>query len=154
MDSFQGGIAMRRNALGSIGVCLGLLIATAPVMAHHSFAAEYDRSKPIKFTGTVTKVEWMNPHIYYYVDVKDQGGKVTSYAVEGGTPNSLRRQGWGKDSLKTGDTVTVDGFLAKNGSNHVNGRTVMLPGGKRVFGGSADDGGPGGPEYAPGRRGQ
>src|SRR5207247_3095930 len=70
---------------------LGLLSATAPVMAHHSFAAEYDRSKPIKFTGTVTKVEWMNPHIYYYVDVKDQSGKITNYAVEGGTPNRDRK---------------------------------------------------------------
>ena len=86
----------------------------------------------------------MNPHIYYYVDVKDGSGKITNYAVEGGTPNSLRRQGWGKDSLKTGDTVTVDGFMAKNGSNHVNGRTVTLPDGKRVFGANADDGGPGG----------
>jgi len=142
---------MRRRAFVCVAVCLGLLSATAPVMAHHSFAAEYDRSKPIKFTGTVTKVEWMNPHIYYYVDVKDQSGKITNYAVEGGTPNSLRRQGWGKDSLKTGDTVTVDGFQAKNGSNHVNGRTVTLPGGKRVFGGSADDGGPG-TEYTPGNR--
>ena len=134
---------MRRNALGFAVVCFGFLCAVAPVLAHHSFAAEYDSTQPIKFTGTVTKVEWMNPHIYYYVDVKDELGKVTNYAVEGGTPNSLRRQGWGKDSLKAGDIVTVDGFRAKNGSNHVNGRTVTLPGGKRVFGGSADDGGPG-----------
>ena len=135
---------MRRNVFGFMTVIFGLLCAVAPALAHHSFAAEYDRSKPVKFTGTVTKMEWMNPHIYYYVDVKEQTGKVTSYAVEGGTPNSLRRQGWGKDSLKTGDTVTVEGFMAKNGSNHVNGRSVTLPDGKKVFGGSADDGGPGG----------
>ena len=134
---------MRRNVFGFLTVIFGLLCAVAPALAHHSFAAEYDRSKPVKFTGTVTKMEWMNPHIYYYVDVKDQTGKVMSYAVEGGTPNSLRRQGWGKDSLKTGDTVTVEGFMAKNGSNHVNGRSVTLPDGKKVFGGSADDGGPG-----------
>jgi len=134
---------MRRHLSGLTAVCFGFLCAAAPLLAHHSFAAEYDRGKPIKFTGTVTKVEWMNPHIYYYVDVKDTSGKVTNYAVEGGTPNSLRRQGWGKDSLKNGDTVTVDGFLAKNGSNHVNGRTVTLPDGKRVFGANADDGGPG-----------
>jgi hypothetical protein len=133
---------MRRSVFGFMTVGFGFLCAAAPVLAHHSFAAEYDRSKPVKFTGTVTKMEWMNPHIYYYVDVKDQTGKVTSYAVEGGTPNSLRRQGWGKDSLKTGDTVTVDGFMAKNGSNHVNGRSVTLPDGRKVFGGSADDGGP------------
>jgi len=135
---------MKRTALIMFLLALlALLSMSASLEAHHSFAAEYDRLKPIKFTGTVTKVEWMNPHIYYYVDVKDAGGKITNYAVEGGTPNSLRRQGWGKDSLRIGDTVTVDGFLAKNGSNHVNGRTVTLPDGRRVFGGSADDGGPG-----------
>jgi hypothetical protein len=133
---------MKRSVFAIMAAGFGLLCAVAPVLAHHSFAAEYDRNRPIKFTGTVTKVEWMNPHIYYYVDVKDTSGKVTNYAVEGGTPNSLRRQGWGKDSLKTGDTVTVDGFMAKNGSNHVNGRTVTLPDGKRVFGANADDGGP------------
>jgi len=131
---------MRRNVFGILAAGFGLLLASAPLLAHHSFAAEYDSKKPIKITGTVTKVEWMNPHIYYYVDVKDTSGKVTSYAVEGGTPNTLRRNGWGKDSLKTGDNVTVEGFMAKNGSNHVNGRTVTLPDGRRVFGGSADGG--------------
>ena len=133
---------MRINAI-VLGITLALFAGAIPLLAHHSFAAEYDANKPIKITGTVTKVEWMNPHIYYYVDVKDAGGKVINYAVEGGTPNSLRRQGWGKDSLKAGDIVTVEGFMAKNGSNHVNGRNVKLPNGKRVFGGSADDGGPG-----------
>ncbi|HYR85612.1 MAG TPA: DUF6152 family protein, partial [Terriglobia bacterium] len=121
---------MRRNVFGILAAGFGLLLASAPLLAHHSFAAEYDSKKPIKITGTVTKVEWMNPHIYYYVDVKDTSGKVTSYAVEGGTPNTLRRNGWGKDSLKTGDNVTVEGFMAKNGSNHVNGRTVTLPDGR------------------------
>jgi uncharacterized protein DUF6152 len=132
---------MKRAILGL--VILGLLMAAVPVLAHHSFAAEYDSTKPIEFKGTVTKVEWANPHIYYYVDVKDKDGKVTNYAVEGGTPGQLYRQGWRKDSLKVGDEVTVSGFRAKDGSNHVNGRRVTLPGGKRVFGGSADDGGPG-----------
>ena len=84
---------MRRSVFAFSAACFGLLCAVAPVLAHHSFAAEYDRNRPVKFTGMVTKVEWMNPHIYYYVDVKDTAGKVTSYAVEGGTPNSLRRQG-------------------------------------------------------------
>jgi hypothetical protein len=125
-------------------VIAGLLMAAMPVMAHHSFAAEYDSTKPIELKGVVTKVEWANPHIYYYVDVKGKDGKVTNYAVEGGTPGQLYRQGWRKDSLKVGDTVTVSGFSAKDGSNHINGRRVTLPDGKRVFGGSADDGGPGG----------
>ncbi len=101
---------MRRNALGFAVVCFGFLFAVAPVLAHHSFAAEYDSTQPIKFTGTVTKVEWMNPHIYYYVDVKDEAGKITNYAVEGGTPNSLRRQGWGKDSLKKPTTPPPSKF--------------------------------------------
>ncbi len=133
---------MKRATLGL--VIVSLLMAAVPVMAHHSFAAEYDSTKPIEFKGTVTKVEWANPHIYYYVDVKDKDGKVINYAVEGGTPGQLYRQGWRKDSLKVGDEVTVSGFRAKDGSNHVNGRRVILPGGKRVFGGTADDGGPGG----------
>src|SRR5438477_12044267 len=125
------------------GLCVVLVMAaTVPLFAHHSFAAEYDRSKPIKFTGKVTKVEWMNPHIYFYVDVADSG-KTTNYAVEGGAPNGLYRNGWRKDSLKAGDMVTVDGWRAKDGSNTVNAGSVVLPDGKKVFAGSADDGGPG-----------
>ena len=134
---------MRRNAYGFPAAALALLFAAAPALAHHSFTAAYDRSKPITFTGTVTKVEWMNPHIYYYVDVKDDAGKLTNYAVEGGTPNQLYRRGWRKDSLRVGDVITVSGFRAKNGSNHVSGREVTLPDGSRVFAASPDDGGPG-----------
>jgi len=133
---------MRRHFLAVTSLGFGLLIAAAPLVAHHSFAAEYDRSKPIKFTGKVTKVEWMNPHIYFYVDVKDDAsGKVINYAVEGGAPNGLYRNGWRKDSLKAGDAVTVDGWRAKDGSNTVNAGNVLLPDGKKVFAGSADDGG-------------
>ena len=143
---------MGRNAF-ALAVA-GLLWAALPALAHHSFAAEYDAQKPIKITGTVTKVEWMNPHIYYYVDAKDASGKTTNYAVEGGTPNQLYRQGWRKDSLRVGDTVTVSGFRAKNGSNTVNGRMVILPDGTRVFGGSSDDGGPGAEGYGGGRKGE
>jgi hypothetical protein len=138
---------MRRKALRLGAAAVGLAMAACPLLAHHSFAAEYDSKKPTKLTGTVTKVEWMNPHIYYYMDVKDSDGKVVNYAVEGGTPGSLYRQGWRKDSLKVGDLVTVEGYLAKNGSNTVNGRKVVLPDGRRVFGGSADDGGPGAEGY-------
>jgi hypothetical protein len=133
-----------RRLLAVLSLGAGLLMAVAPALAHHSFAAEYDRSKPIKFTGTVTKVEWMNPHIYFYVDVKDAAtGKVINYACEGAAPNGLYRNGWRKDSLKAGDTVTVDGWRAKDGSNTMNAGTVILPDGKKVFAGSADDGGPG-----------
>ena len=134
---------MRRKAGGFAVTVLGLLLAAAPALAHHSFVAEYDRNQPIKFTGTVTKVEWMNPHVYYYVDVKGDDGKVTNYAVEGSTPNQLYRQGWRKDSMRVGDIITVKGFRAKNGSNHISGREVLLPDGSRLFGGTPDDGGPG-----------
>ena len=135
---------MRRNLLVVSGLCAGLLLLGAlPLIAHHSFAAEYDNNKPIKFNGKVTKVEWMNPHIYFYVDSKDPSGKNVNYAVEGGAPNGLYRQGWRKDTLKIGESITVEGYLAKDGSNTVNARNVTLADGKRIFAGNNDgDGAP------------
>jgi hypothetical protein len=118
-----------------------LLAAGLPVLAHHSFSAEYDSNSPITLKGKVTKVEWMNPHVYYYVDVKDEKGAVKNWAVEAGAPNGLYRQGWRKDSLKIGDVITVEGYRAKDSGDHVNGRSVTLANGKRVFAGS-EDGGP------------
>jgi len=132
---------MKRQLLPILTLLSGLLMAASPAVAHHSFAAEYDRAKPISFKGKVTKIEWMNPHIYFYVDVTDANGKVINYACEGGAPNGLYRNGWRKDSLKAGDMVTVDGWRAKDGSNTVNAGSVILPDGKKVFAGSADEAG-------------
>ncbi len=121
----------------------GLLVGAAmPVFAHHSFAAEFDDKKPLTLNGQVTKVEWMNPHIWLYLDVKDESGSVTHWQCEGGAPNGLTRQGWGRESLKAGDQVTIDGFRAKDATNTCDSRSVKLPDGRKVFSGTADDGGP------------
>ena len=118
----------------------GLMIAALPMLAHHSFSAEYDRAKTVQLKGTVTKVEWMNPHARFYLDVAD-GGKTTNWEFELGSPNGLMRQGWTRNSLKIGDVVQVNGSQAKDGSNLVNATNVSFENGKRVLGGasSADD---------------
>jgi len=132
-----------RAKLGVIAAALGLLFSAAPVRAHHSFAAEYDSAKPMTVKGTVTKLEWTNPHARFYVDVKDDKGKVTNWNFELGSPNVLARQGWKRTSMKEGDVVTVEGYLAKDGSNFANARRVTLADGRKVFAGSADaEGGP------------
>ena len=120
-------------AIAAIAMSAG----AASVMAHHSFAAEFDASKPVKFTGTVTKIEWMNPHAYFYIDVKDTSGKVESWGLEMGSPNGLMRQGWTRNSLKVGDEVTVEGSMAKDGSKIANARTVTLASGTRLFAASS-----------------
>jgi hypothetical protein len=121
----------------------GLVMAAAlRVYAHHSFAAEFDANKPVSLTGAVTKVEWGNPHIWVYLDLKDDKGGVNHWQCEGGAPNTLTRNGWSKDSLRADSQVTIEGFLAKDGSKTCNMRTVTLPDGRSVFAGTSGDGAP------------
>jgi hypothetical protein len=122
-------------AVAAAGICL--VCSAVPLLAHHSFAAEYDSTKKITITGAVTKVEWMNPHARFYVDVKGADGKITNWNFELGAIPVLLKQGWRKDSLKEGDQVTVEGSRAKDGSFSANARSVSLPDGRRVFAGSS-----------------
>jgi len=128
---------------GLLGCAAALALASAlsmPLAAHHSFAAEYDSSKPITLTGTVTKIEWTNPHAFFYIDVKDEKtGQVANWAAEMNSPNSLMRLGWTRDSMKVEDVVTVQGSLAKDGSKLLNARSVvMTKTGQRLFAGSSE----------------
>jgi hypothetical protein len=116
---------------------LALLFSRPSAYAHHSFAAEFDSDKPVQITGTVTKVEWTNPHVRFYVDVKNDRGEVVNWNIELGPPLILRRLGWRQDSLKLGDQVTVEGYLAKDGSSLANAKKVTLPDGRSVFAGSS-----------------
>lgn len=112
-----------------------LLLASLPALAHHSFAAEYDTRAPIALKGVVTKIEWTNPHIYYYVDVKDESGNVANWAFEGYPPNTLRRVGFSRDLLKVGDTVNVTGWAARDGSKRAASRELTLSDGRTIFSG-------------------
>jgi hypothetical protein len=125
------------------GVALALcFLAPLPSLAHHSFAAEYDQKAPVTFKGVVTKLDWMNPHVYFYVDATDVEGRVVHWACEAGNPNALARRGWKKNSLKAGDEITVQGFRAKDGTFTMNARSITLADGTKVFAASSEDGGP------------
>ena len=132
----------RRLTLAAAGVALSLVLAAAPVRAHHSFAAEFDANQPVTIKGTVTGMDWVNPHSWIHIDVKNPDGTVTEWMIEGGTPNTLFRRGFTKDSLKAGTEIVVDGYRAKNGKNRANGRDLILPDGKRLFLGSSGTGAP------------
>jgi hypothetical protein len=122
----------------TMAVVAGLLLAAPSSIAHHNFVAEFDASKPITLTGTVTKLEWTNPHTWFYMDVKDEGGSVTNWAMEMGSPNSLMRAGWTRSSMKAGDVVTVEGFRSRDKSNVGNARVVLLTStGQRLFAASS-----------------
>lgn len=140
---------MTRTCFTILRGALGALLGIAPLAAHHSFAAEYDINKPVSVTGVVSKVAWVNPHAYIYVTMTDAAGKSSTYAFETSSPNALMRRGWHRTTLKEGDKVTVDGYLAKDGtpladgSIHANARLFTTAGGESVFAGSsAGDGGP------------
>ena len=123
-----------------------LLLAAVPVWAHHAFAAEFDADKPIKYKGTVTKMEWINPHAWIHIDVKGEDGKVTSWMIEAAAPNSLLRRGFTKESLLAGTEIVVEGFQAKDGSNRANGSVITFTDGRKLFvGAPAND-----PGAAPG----
>jgi Family of unknown function (DUF6152) len=123
----------------------GMAFGASPLLqAHHSFASEFDAAKPIKLTGTVTKVEWRNPHTYFFVDVKDEKGSIHNWAMELGSPNVLMRRGWTRDSLKIGDQVTVEGARARDMSYKGNAQSVTMTSGKQLFNGSAQENAAGG----------
>jgi hypothetical protein len=121
---------------------MGLVVSTVPMIAHHAFSAEFDAKRPVKLRGVVTKMEWINPHSWIHIDVKDASGKVTPWMDEGGAPNALLRRGFTKKSLPVGTEVLIEGYQAKDGSNRANGRDITLPDGSKLFVGSSGTGAP------------
>ena len=128
---------MRRRGSFALVAGLGMILAAIPSLAHHSFAAQFDRNKPATLTGPVTRIEWINPHARFFMDAKDANGKVVNWEIELTSTAGLLRRGWTRNSLKIGETVTVNGSMAKDGSNVANATTVTLSDGKRVFAGSS-----------------
>jgi hypothetical protein len=134
-----------RTPLVVLAATLAVVGVVPPLAAHHSFAAEFDGSKPVTLKGTVTRMEWTNPHAWLHIDVKGPDGKVASWMVEGGAPNALLRRGWNRNSVAVGTAVVVQGFRARDGSNRASGGDLTLPDGKKLFIGSTGTGAPGDP---------
>ncbi len=134
---------MRRTvAFTCIGVGLGIFTALAPVLAHHAFSSEFDAKKPVRLRGNITKMEWVNPHAWMHIEVKNDAGVSENWMIEAGPPGALVRRGWRKDSVKPGVEVLIEGYRAIDGSNKANGRDVTLPDGTRLFAGSSGTGAP------------
>ena len=129
-----------RRLIASVG--LAAFIGAGSLSAHHAFSSEFDASRPIILRGTVTKTEWINPHSWIHIDVKNDDGTVSTWMVEGGAPNALIRRGWNRDSLKPGTEILVEGFQAKDGATRANGRDITFPDGKKLFVGSSGTGAP------------
>lgn len=134
---------MKKTLVAAGAALIAPLLVAAPALAHHSFAAEFDAAKPIRLVGKITKIEWTNPHSYFYLEVTEKSGKVATWACEGGGPGALSRRGWQRGDVKIGDTLVVDGYLAKDGSRLIDARRIKLPDGRSIYGGTPGDGGPG-----------
>ena len=132
-----------RTLIGFLGGAMVLAGIHSSAMAHHSFSAEFDADQPVTLKGTITRMEWINPHSWIHVDVRNDDGTVEAWMIEGGTPNTLIRRGFTMDNVKVGTEITVEGFRARNGSNRANGADLILPDGTRLFMGSRGTGAPG-----------
>jgi hypothetical protein len=133
---------MRRRVLTLVVLAAALTALSVQVWAHHAFSAEFDANKPVKLRGNVTKMDWINPHAWLHIDVKDAKGAVTNWMIELGPPNALIKRGWNRDSVPIGMEVIVDGYQSKDGASRANGRDVTLPDGKKMFAGSSGTGAP------------
>jgi hypothetical protein len=133
----------KRQTFAALCGALTLGAAVQPAAAHHSFAAEFDANAPVTLHGTITRMEWINPHTWMHIDVENDDGTTTAWMIEGGTPNTLFRRGFSRSTVQVGTEITVEGFRARNGANRANGRDLILPDGSRLFMGSSGTGAPG-----------